>query len=177
MTKHILEKTQYDEDLLNLMREMLEASGSDVDSKYSKILTNYGGGPSVADIADCLNKMDVLTPSGIEWTGGNLKQYEGRISPRTKKIVGENVDYEALERFENPFAAKNDRSQKDANEAPKRTLVKMKSKEERRKKAWEKMTGKPEWRKAHASHNGMYEWTENPPDLYEDLRKAEKISA
>ena len=142
MTKHILEKTQYDEDLLNLMREMLEASGSDVDSKYSKILNNYGGGPSVADIADCLNKMDVLTPSGIEWTGGNLKQYEGRISPRTKKIVGENVDYEALERFEDPYAVNSDRSVEEADEDVERT--------------WVAMMGKEEWRSKYVMNDAMY---------------------
>ncbi|MBT7755460.1 MAG: hypothetical protein HN726_04675 [Candidatus Magasanikbacteria bacterium] len=142
MTKHILEKTQYDEDLLNLMREMLEASGSDVDSKYSKILNNYGGGPSVADIADCLNKMDVLTPSGIEWTGGNLKQYEGRISPRTKKIVGENVDYEALERFEDPYAVNSDRSVEEADEDVERT--------------WVEMMGNEEWRSKYVMNDAMY---------------------
>jgi hypothetical protein len=178
MTKHLLDKTQHDEDILSLIREMLVASGARKEtSKYRHILNNYGSGPNHADIADCLNQMGVLTRTGKEWDVKNLTKHLSRIPEPTKKKIGETVDYEALERFENPFAAKNDRSQKDANEAPKRTLVKMKSKEERRKKAWEKMTGKPEWRKAHASHNGMYEWTENPPDLYEDLRKAEKISA
>ena len=142
MTKHILEKTQYDEDLLNLMREMLEASGSDVDSKYSKILNNYGGGPSVADIADCLNKMDLLTPSRIEWTESNLKKYVSRISERTKMIVGAGVDYDAVERFEDPYAVNTDRSAEQADEDVERT--------------WVEMMGTEEWHSKYVMDGAMY---------------------
>jgi hypothetical protein len=142
MTEHILDKTQYDAALLTIIGELLVASGSDKDGEYTEVLNNYGGGPSFADVADCLNKMDLLTPSDIEWTENNLKKYVSRISPRTKKMVNEGVDYEALEKFENPFAAQHDRSQKEADKDLEQT--------------WDKMMGKEEWRTAYVTHDAMY---------------------
>jgi len=142
MTKHMLEKTQYDTELLTFIGELLVASGSDTDSKYSEVLTNYGGGPSFADVADCLNRMDLLTPSRIEWTEGNLKKYVSRISERTKKIVSAGVDYEAVERFEDPYAMTAERSVEEADEDVERT--------------WVAMMGKEEWRSKYVMNDAMY---------------------
>jgi hypothetical protein len=164
MTKHLLDKTQYDERLLNLIREMLEASRSyDKNSKYRHSLNNYGSGPTFADIADCLNQMDMLTPSGIEWDGNNLNKYESRISPRTKKMVNEGVDYEALEKFENPFAAQHDRSQKEADKDLEQT--------------WDKMMGKEEWRTAYVTHDAMYADSEYEKVMSELKDKRKKVIA
>jgi hypothetical protein len=162
MTKHIFEKTQYDTELLTFIGELLVASGSDTDSKYSEILTNYGGGPSFADVADCLNKMDLLTPSRIEWTEGNLKKYVSRISERTKKIVGEYVDFDAVERFEDPFAVNTDRSVEEADEDVERT--------------WVEMMGAEEWRSKYVMNDAMYADSEYEKVMSELKSKSVKNS-
>ena len=141
--KHRLEKTQFDDDLLSLIAEMLEHSGShNRDSRYINILPNYGGDVTLGDCAECLNKLDVRTRTGKEWNAKSLTKYVERIPERTKKIVCETVEWKAIETFNDPFAVKSDGNQKEADKDVERF--------------WRQMMGKAEWHSAHKMFDAMY---------------------
>ena len=64
------------------------------------------------------------------------------VSERTKKIVSAGVDYEAVERFEDPYAMTAERSVEEADEDVERT--------------WVAMMGKEEWRSKYVMNDAMY---------------------